>query len=184
MAWHFHSGCALHSVFILSQLPQMPLPFCIVFVTKRKLETWNPTFDRWKKNPKLVLNDTDLSLRKLNKSILGIQNKQWECNSQQGVRWPFVQLRDRFSKALHPRYTKCKHPASGPATSVLVAGVQQRNVALVTHTASGPSERNKMIKSIFIPFFVWFCFFLLHVMAKGQWKLTDCYIIHTIFHRI
>lgn len=31
-----------------------------------------------------------------------------------------------------------KHPALGPTTSVLVAGVQQRNVALVTHMASGP----------------------------------------------
>lgn len=45
-----------------------------------------------KKNNTFV-NDTDLSLRKLNKlqkSILEIQNKQWECNSHQRMRWSFV----------------------------------------------------------------------------------------------
>lgn len=93
-----------------------------------------------------------------------------------------------FSKALHPRYTKCKHPASGPATSVLVAGVQQRNVALVTHTASGPSGRNKMIKSVFIPFFVWFCFFSFACHGQGPMEThgllhnSYCFPQNPIFH--
>lgn len=180
MAWHFHPRCALDSVFILSQLPQMPLPFALSVRQKGNLRNeilllW----DEKKNNPQLVLNDTDLSLRKLNKSVLGRQNKQWECNSQQGVRWPFVQLRDRFSKALHPRYTKCKHPAPDPATSVLVTGVQQRNVALVTHTASGPSEKNKMIKSVFIPLFVRFYF---SFACHGQRPMETHRLLHNSYY--
>lgn len=151
--------------------------FCFVCATKWNLR--NEILLLWdEKNPKLVLNDTDLSLGKLNKSVLGIQSKQRECNSLQGVRWPFVQLRDRFSKALHPRYTKCKHPAPGPDTSVGDCSATKKRGTCNTHSFWALwKEQND--KNCFHSFF---CAVLFSFACHGQGPMETHRLLHNSYY--